>query len=134
MKKLKLIRKEETELVTKKNVGATLVAKIQNQEDQANAVIRSSHQFYLLIQSLLKDQFNFDDKDLKDLNKSVTKAVEGLAYFEEKGLLPLSAGSLDQLVEVTQHHYEQLKADRAGIFLPTDKKAAKLLMDYKDKK
>ena len=73
MKKLKLIRKEETELVTKKNVGAKLVAKIQNQEDQVNAVIRSSHQFYLLIQSLLKDQFNFDDKDLKELNKSVTE-------------------------------------------------------------
>ena len=131
MAKNKLINKEETKLVTKKNAGAELVKRVENTEDMGTAVYRSAHQFYLLLQSLLKDEFNFNDNDLKNLNKSVTKAVEGLAYFEEKGLHPLSGHSLDQLVSVTQHHYQTLRAARSGLELPVNKKAAKLLMEEK---
>ena len=127
----KIIKKEETTLVTKKNAGAEIVARINSKEDMVTAVYQSSHQFYLLIQSLLKEKFNFDDDDLKNLNKEVTKAVEGLAYFEEKGLHPLSGHSLDQLVDVSMHHWDVLKAARSGLELPVNKKAAKLLMEEK---
>ena len=127
----KIIKKEETTLVTKKNAGAEIVARINNKEDMVTAVYRSAHQFNLLTQSILKQKFNFEDRDLVELNKEITKAVEGLAYFEEKGLHPLSGHSLDQLVDVTVRHWDVLKAARSGLELPVNKKAAKLLMEEK---
>jgi hypothetical protein len=129
--KNEIIKKGENKLITKKNIGSELVKRIEKQEDMANAVIHASHQFYLLIQSILKEKYGFDDKHLRDLNKEVTRAVEGLAWFEEKGLNPLSAHSIDQLVDVTLNHYAMLKAARAGILLPTNKEAAKVLMGKK---
>lgn len=131
MKKSQITKKAENIIVDKKNVGSELVKRIQTQEDMSNAILQSSHQFYLLLQSLLKDQFNFDDKDLKRLNKEVTHAVEGLAYFEDNGLHPLSGRALDDLINVTVRHYEQLKANRAGLELPTNPKAFKLLYGKK---
>jgi hypothetical protein len=104
---------------------------MKNVEDLGTAVLQSSHQFYMLIQSLLKEKYGFSDKHLKELNKEVTHAVEGLAYFEERGLNPLSTHSIDQMVDVTLNHYDMLKAGRAGIELPTNQDAARLLMKKK---
>ncbi len=129
--KNKIIKKGKAKLVTKKNLGAELVKIIENQEDMATAVLHSSHQFYLLIQSILKAKYGFSDKHLGELNQEVTHAVEGLAWFEEKGLNPLSAHSIDQMVDVTINHYSMLKAGRAGLALPTDQEAAKVLMGKK---
>ena len=133
MAKNKLVKKSETKLVTKKNVGSELVKRVENTEDMGTAVIKSAHQFYLLIQSILKAKYGFSDKHLTEFNKEVARAVEGLAYFEEKGLNPLSAYSLDQLAGVSLNHYQMLKAARSGLTLPTDKEAAKLLMGKKKK-
>lgn len=105
--------------------------KMENVEDLGTAVLQSSHQFYLLIQSILKEKYSFEDEDLKNLNQEVTRAVEGLAYFEEKGLNPLSAHSIDQLVDVTVNHYQMLKAARSGLELPSDPDAIKLLINKK---
>lgn len=110
----------------------TELKSMKNVEDLGTAVLRSSHQFYLLIQSLLKERYDFKDKDLKDLNKEVARAVEGLAYFEQKGLHPLSAHSIDDLVSVTVNHYQTLKAARAGLELPSDKEALKFLTGEKN--
>ena len=114
----------------KPEVALNLVTELKsmkNVEDLGTAVLRSSHQFYLLIQSLLKERHGFDDKDLKDLNKEVARAVEGLAYFEQKGLHPLSAHSIDGLVDVTVNHYKTLKSARTGLKLQSDKDAFKFL-------
>ena len=126
-----IVSKNEQVVITKKNIGNELIKRIETKEDMANATIRASHQFYMLIQSLLKSKYGFDDKELKNLNHEVAHAVEGLQYFEDKGLNQLSAYSLDQLADVTLNHYDQLKAARAGLELPTDKNAVKLLMKTK---
>jgi hypothetical protein len=120
--------------VTKQNVALDLakeVKQMKNVEDLGTAILHSSHQFYLLIQSILKEKYNFDDKDLKDLNQEVAHSVETLAYLEEKGLNPLSAHSIDQMVDVAVNHYQMLKAARAGINLPTSPEAMKLLYGKK---
>jgi hypothetical protein len=104
---------------------------MKNVEDLGTAVLQSSHQFYLLIQSILKEKYGFNDTHLKDLNQEVAHAVEGLAYLEEKGLHPLSGNSIDQMVDVTINHYDVLKAARAGIELPTSKDAMKVLYGKK---
>lgn len=105
---------------------------MENVEDLGSAVLHSAHQFYLVIQSILKDKYGFDDTHLKELNQEITHAVEGLGYFETKGLHPLSAHSIDDLVNVTVHDYQRLKAARSGLELPTDEEATKLL--YPNKK
>ena len=125
---------KKSKALTKKTQPMSLVKelkKMENVEDLGSAVLHSSHQFYLLIQSILKAKYGFSDKHLQDLNKEVTHAVEGLAWFEEKGLNPLSAHSIDQMVNITMNHYTMLKAGRAGLELPTDKQAAKLLFGKK---
>lgn len=120
--------------ITKAGAGMNLVKELksmENVEDLGTAVLQSSHQFYLLIQSLLKQRYDFSDKELKDLNKEVTHAVEGLAWLEEKGLHPLSAHSIDGMVDVTLNHYKVLKAARSGLELPSDPNAIKLLYGKK---
>lgn len=127
---------KKTKALTKKTQPMSLVKelkKMKNVEDLGTAVMHSSFQFYMLIQSILKEKYGFSDKHLADLNKEVTHAVEGLAWFEEKGLNPLSAHSIDQMVDVTMNHYTMLKAGRAGLALPTDQEAAKVLMGKKRK-
>jgi D-alanyl-D-alanine dipeptidase len=100
---------------------------LKNVEDLATATMHTSQQFYFLIQDLLRNKFMFDDHDLKELHQEVTRAVEGLAWFEEKGLTPLSPHSIGQLVDVTLHHYQEFKAKKAGIELPHSKVANNLL-------
>lgn len=131
---MKKSRKDKDIVVTSK-VTLDLVKELkqmENVEDLGTSVLRSAHQFYLVIQSILKEKYAFDDKELKSLNKEVAHAVEGLSYFEQKGLHPLSAHSIDELVDVTVNHYTTLKAARAGLELPSDKDAAKLLMGKKN--
>jgi hypothetical protein len=137
MKKSKSItvktKKPEDSIVQSK-ITLDLVKELKemkNVEDLGTSVLRSAHQFYLVIQSILKERYSFDDKELKELNKEVAHAVEGLGYFEQNGLHPLSAHSIDELVDVTVNHYTTLKAARSGIELPVDKTAAKLLMGNK---
>lgn len=125
---------KKSEITLKNKATLDLVKELKNMkniEDLGTAVLESSHQFYLLIQSILKEKYNFDDKDLKGLNQEVTHAVEGLAYLEEKGLHPLSGHSIDEMVNVTVNHYQTLKAARAGLALPTDKEATRLLYGKK---
>lgn len=126
---------EVTKYINPKNAGLSLVEEIKSMEsieDLGTSIYQTSHQFYLVIQSILQAKFGFDEKELKDLNQEVTKAIEGLAYFEDKGLHPLSVHSAGQLVDVTMNHYETLKAARSGLELPTSKQASKLL--HGDKK
>ena len=125
---------KKSRALTKKTQPMSLVKelkKMENVEDLGSAVLHSSHQFYLVIQSILKEKYGFSDKHLQDLNKEVTHAVEGLGYFESKGLHPLSAHSIDDLAKVTIYDYQRLKAARSGLELPTDKEAAKLLFGKK---
>ena len=134
MKKSK--KEEPKDIVVQNQVTLNLVKELkqmENVEDLGTSVLRSAHQFYLVIQSILKEKYAFDDKNLKDLNKEVTHAVEGLGYFEQKGLHPLSAHSIDDLVGVTVNHYQTLKAARAGLELPSDKEALKFLIGEKKK-
>lgn len=125
MKKNKLAK-----YITPKNAGINLVNELKtmsNVEDLGSSIYKTSQQFYLLIQSILKAKYDFSEKQLSDLNKEVTKAVEALAWFEEKGLNPISARSVAQLVDVTLNHYNQFKAAKSGIVLPTSSIAKKLL-------
>lgn len=131
---MKKTKKQSKDIVKQNSVTLDLVTELksmENVEDLGTSVLRSAHQFYLVIQSILKEKYSFEDKELKDLNQEVAHAVEGLGYFEQSGLHPLSAHSIDQLVDVTVNHYTTLKAARSGIELPVDKSAAKLLMGDK---
>lgn len=119
-----------TKYIDPKNVGLALaseVKKMKNVEDLGTSIYHTNQQVYLLIQSILQKKFEFTEEDLKILNQEVTKAVEGLEWFEEKGLNPMSVESIGQLVNITMHHYHQFKATRAGIALPESKEAKKLL-------
>ena len=134
MKKNKsLIKKENGEIKKIGNTKWTIelidkTNKIATTEDLANTMIQTSHQFNLVTQSILQQKFGFDDKDLKDFNKELSHALEGLAFFEDKGLHPMSLHSLNQVVDVSLNNYQVLRAARAGLELPTDKEANKLLM------
>ena len=122
--------------VNPKNAGLSLVKELKemkNVEDLGTAIYQSSEQFYLLIQSILQEKYGFSDTHLKELNEEVRKAVEGLAWFEDKGLNPLSVKSVAQLTDVTMNHYQTLKAAKAGLELPTSKEALKILMGKKKK-
>lgn len=126
----KKLKKELSKHVNPTNAGLILseeLKKMENVEHLGTSIYHTSQQFYLLIQSILLDKYGFTEKQLKELNVEVKKAVEGLAWFEEKGLNPLSPYSIAQLVDVTLHHYQEFKANKAGIELPTNKRAAKLL-------
>jgi len=135
MAKLKksIVLKKETGI---KNIGKTKwtvdlvdrTDKIATTEDLATTMIQTAHQFNLMTQSILQNKFGFTDKELKDFNNELAHALEGLAYFEEKGLHPLSLYSLNQVVDITMNNYKVLKAARSGISLIADKDAAKLLM------
>ena len=116
------------------NVGMELAKELKsmkNVEDLGSSIYQTQQQMYLLIQDLLRTKFNFTDKELKDLHQEVTRAVEGLAWFEEKGLTPLSVHSIAQLTDVTLHHYNEFKAKKAGIELPSSMTAKKLIEGIK---
>ena len=100
---------------------------MKNVEDLGSSIYQTTQQFYLIIQSLLKDKYSFTDEELKSLNQEITKAVEALAWFEEKGLHPISPNMVEQLTDVTLRHYQEFKASKAGIALPTGDQASKLL-------
>jgi hypothetical protein len=119
-----------TKHMNKENVGIELVKELKqmkNVEDLGTSIYHTSQQMYMLIQDLLRMKFNFTPQELKELHQEVTKAVEGLAWFEEKGLSPLSPDSIGKLVDVTLNHYNEFKAAKAGISLPNSKSATKLL-------
>lgn len=116
--------------VNSKNAGISLVKELKNMEnveDLGTSIYHTSNQFYLLIQSILREKYEFDEEQLKQLNKDVTKAVEALAWFEEKGLNPMQPSTIAQLTDIVLNHYNQFKAAKAGITLPTSKEAKKLL-------
>ena len=124
------MKKSITKSVTPHNVGISLVKelkKMNNVEDLGTAMMHSSQQLYLLIQDILRTKYDFTEKELKELNQEVTHAVEGLAYFEEKGLNPMTPTSIAQMVDVTMNHYKTFQAARSGLTLPTSKEATKLL-------
>lgn len=126
MKKNKALTKK----VDAKNAGMSLVKelkKMSNVEDLGTSMYHTSQQFYLLIQSILRDKHNFSEEDLKKLNKEVTVAVEGLAWFEEKGLNPMQPSTIAQLTDIVLNHYGAFKAAKSGITLPTSNEAQKLL-------
>lgn len=130
MKKTQTISK----YVDPKKVGLELakeVKKMENVEDLGTAIYHTNNQMYLLIQEILRKKFEFSEKDLKELHQEATRAVEGLAWFEDKGLSPMSLHSIGQLVDVTLNHFEQFKAARAGIELPSSPSARKLLENKK---
>ena len=126
--------KKKTKAIVKSvkpsNVGLSLAKELKdfsNVEDLGTSMYHTSQQFYLIIQDLLRREFNFEEKDLSRLNREVIKGIEGLDWFEEKGLNPLSVDAVGQLVNVTLNHYQQFKAAKAGISLPVAKEARKLL-------
>jgi hypothetical protein len=121
-------------LPVKQKVTLDLVKEIKSMkgvEDLGTAMLESAHQFNMITQTILKQKYGFSDTHLKEFNEEVKHALEGLVYVEEKGLNPLSGYSMDQLIDVTLNHYQMLKAARAGLSLPTDQEAAKLLMKKK---
>lgn len=126
--------KKESEIIKGTKWTTELVDKtdkIESTEDLANTMLAASHQFNLLSQSILQQKFGFTDKDLNDFNRELAHSLESLAYFETKGLHPLSLHSLNEVVDITMNNYQKIKAARAGLTLPTDKDAAKLLYGKK---
>jgi hypothetical protein len=116
--------------INQKNAGLSLVKelkKMENVEDLGTSIYHTSNQFYLLLQSILREKHNFTEEDLKKLNKEVIVAVEGLHWFEEKGLNPMQPSTIAQLTDIVLNHYDAFKAAKAGIALPTGREAKKLL-------
>lgn len=107
--------------VSPKNAGIKLaeeVKKMESVEDLGTSIYQTNQQFYLVIQSLLVQKFNFTEDALKGLHTEVTKALESLASFEDRGLVPLSYHDVGILTDLVLNKFTDMKVKRIGFDVP----------------
>lgn len=122
------------------------VAKINNKEDMANAMMATGQEFLLVVEDVLIRYFEFDEKKIAKFHEQLKPILMGVKEFEKHGLSVMSVdavgkvgdmvdekGIVDLLAEMADIRFKKEKLDRAGMEYPTMIGATPYIRKLKEK-
>lgn len=104
-------------------VAKNMVLDVKNMktiEDVGTSMYESGQQLVLAVEMILKNQFGFDEKQLKKLEKELYHVMMVTKYVEDRDLSVMSHYTMEMVANIAQKRtLDKFKENPSAMFLPT---------------